>query len=87
MGLNKKKIIIAIPARLESARLPNKVLKEINGKPMLQRVLDRCRESKVKCQIIVCTDSEEINKSVIEWGYKVKLTSKNCSSEAKELLQ
>ena len=70
MGLNKKKIIIAIPARLESTRLPNKVLKDINGKPMLQRVLDRCRDSKVGGQIIVCTDSEEIKKSVIDWGYK-----------------
>ncbi len=85
MGLNKKKIIIAIPARLESARLPNKVLKDINGKPMLQRVLDRCRESKVKCQIIVCTDSEEINKSVIDWGYTVKLTSKNCNSGSQRI--
>ena len=85
MGLSKKKIIIAIPARLESSRLPNKVLKDINGKPMLKRVLDRCRDSKVESQIIVCTDSEEIKKSVIEWGYKVKLTSKNCNSGSQRI--
>ena len=85
MGLNRKKIIIAIPARLESARLPNKVLKDINGKPMLQRVLDRCRDSNVESKIIVCTDSEEIKKSVIGWGYEIKLTSKNCDSGSQRI--
>ena len=73
MGLSKKKIIIAIPARLESARLPNKVLKDINGKPMLLRVLDKCRESKVESQIVVCTDSEEIKKSLLYGSCEEKI--------------
>ena len=85
MGLSKKKIIIAIPARLESSRLPNKVLKDINGKPMLLRVLDKCRDSNIESQIIVCTDSEEIKKRVIDWGYKIKLTSKNCNSGSERI--
>lgn len=84
MGL-KKRIVIAIPARLESQRLPNKVLKNINGKPMLKRVLDRCSNCEVESQIFVCTDSEEIKKNVIKWGYEIKLTPKNCSSGSQRI--
>jgi len=84
MGLNKK-IIIAIPARLESKRFPNKVLKNINGQPMLKRVLDRCSKCEVESEIIVCTDSEEIKKNVIDWGYEIKLTSKNCNSGSQRI--
>jgi len=75
-----KKLIVAIPARLNSKRLPNKVLKDINGAPMLKRVLDRCSINQNNDQIIVCTDSEKIIKNVKQWGYKVKLTSANCDS-------
>ena len=34
-----------IPARLASTRLPQKVLLEIAGKPMVRRVYERARES------------------------------------------
>ena len=79
------KCLIAVPARLESKRLPNKVLKDINGKPMLRRVLDKCSDCKVEAKVIVCTDSEEIKKSVNEWGYEIKLTSKNCNSGSQRI--
>ena len=35
-----QKAVVAVPARLQSSRLPNKVLAEIGGKPMIQRVLE-----------------------------------------------
>ncbi|MGA0804390.1 MAG: cytidylyltransferase domain-containing protein, partial [Ilumatobacteraceae bacterium] len=31
------KFVVAVPARLESTRLPRKVLADIGGRPMLQR--------------------------------------------------
>ena len=37
------KSIIVVPARLDSSRLPKKVLAEIKGKPMLIRVLEQCK--------------------------------------------
>jgi len=40
------KSVIAVPARLESSRLPRKVLADIGGKAMLQRVLEQCALSK-----------------------------------------
>ena len=34
--------VVAVPARLASSRLPDKVLADIGGKPMIQRVLEQC---------------------------------------------
>ena len=78
--MDKKKIIIAIPARLESKRLPNKILLDICGEPMIKRVLDRVKKTDTNCPLFLCTDSNQVKNLCIEWGYKVIKTSKDCSS-------
>lgn len=55
---------IIIPARLGSTRLENKVLAEINGKPMILRVFENCKKAEVG-DVFVSTDSLEV-KAVIE---------------------
>ena len=45
MRSEPKKIVVALPARLESSRLPNKVLADIGGQPMVQQVLERCQQA------------------------------------------
>ena len=54
------KRIAAVPARLESSRLPNKLLADIGGKLMIQRVLERCREARNLDAVVLCTDSVQI---------------------------
>jgi spore coat polysaccharide biosynthesis protein SpsF len=49
------KIVASIQARLGSTRLPKKVLKEINGKPMLLRQVERLRSSRLVDEVIVAT--------------------------------
>lgn len=49
--------IAIIQARMGSTRLPGKVLKEINGKPMLSYLLDRVLKSKKLDKIIIATSS------------------------------
>ena len=73
-------VIVAIPARLKSSRLPNKVLADIGGKPMIKWVLDQCFKSKLIDQLFLCTDDNYLNKKAIEWGYKSLLTNQNCNS-------
>ena len=52
-----RKCVVAVPAPLQSSRLPNKVLADIGGKPMIQRVLERCREARSIEAVVLCTDS------------------------------
>ena len=73
-------VVIAVPARLESSRLPNKVLCDIGGKPMIQRVLDQCSLSKLSNNLVLCCDDKNLLKKSESWGYKGFLTSKKCSS-------
>tara|TARA_B100000212_G_C27310209_1_gene505385 strand:+ start:314 stop:1129 length:816 start_codon:yes stop_codon:yes gene_type:complete len=74
------KIIIAIPARLESKRLPNKVIKEIGNKLMIERVLTQCRNVQDICEIVLCTDSEKLIGISEKLGFKSIKTIKNCNS-------
>ena len=74
------KLIIAVPARLDSLRLPRKVLIDIAGEPMLKRVLDRCKLVKESSAVVLCTDSKEIKNLAEEWGVKVLMTSEKCTS-------
>lgn len=51
--------IAIIQARMSSTRLPKKVLKKINGKPMLRYLLDRLLKSKYINKIIVATSTDK----------------------------
>ena len=55
----KKRIVIIIPARLKSIRLEKKLLREVNGLPMIVRVAQRAKELALG-RVIVGTDSLEI---------------------------
>jgi 3-deoxy-manno-octulosonate cytidylyltransferase (CMP-KDO synthetase) len=65
---------------LQSSRLPNKVLADIGGKPMIQRVLERCRESTAVDAVVLCTDSQELQQRAAVWGFPVLMTAESCSS-------
>ena len=67
------KFIISIPARLESSRLPNKVLEDIEGKPMLLRVLEQCSKKIDKSKIVLCTDNDKIISLVQKSGIMILL--------------
>lgn len=54
------KIIGVIPARYASTRFPGKPLALIAGKPLLQRVVERCQEAKDLAEVIVATDDKRI---------------------------
>ena len=49
-----------IPARLESTRLPRKMLLAETGKPLIQHTWEAAKQAKLLDQVIVATDSEEI---------------------------
>ena len=85
MGLNTIKSLIAVPARLNSKRLPKKILKNIGGEPMIKRVLDQCSKSFNKREIVLCTDSNQLLSLAKEWGYKVFLTKNDCTSGSERI--
>ena len=71
------KIGIVIPARLQSERLPNKVLRPFLGKVMIEHVWKRANLIQEKVEIVIATDSLEIKKVCETFGANVMLTSNN----------
>ena len=65
---------VVIPARYGSTRLPGKPLIDLNGKPMIQHVIDRALESHAT-NVIVATDDQRIVDAVKTTDATVVLTS------------
>lgn len=75
------KILALVQARMGSTRLPNKVMKEICGRPMISILLERLSKSKEISKIILATsvdNKNEILKTYVnELGYDVYQGSEN----------
>ena len=69
------KAIAVIPARLQSTRLPRKVLRQIAGRPLIARVYEGVRSSPLLDEVIVATDSEEILQLCRQHGWNARMTS------------
>ncbi len=72
-------MIIVIPARYASTRLPGKALVDIGGKPMIEHVYARARASKAD-RVIVATDDERIADAVHAFGGEVCMTGSHHQS-------
>lgn len=65
---------VAIPARYASERLPGKPLLALVGRPMLQHVWERARQSSA-VEVVVATDDERIADAADAFGADVCMTS------------
>jgi len=68
------KFSVIIPARYAATRLPGKPLLDIAGKPMIQHVYERALESGA-AQVIIATDSPQIEVAAQQFGAETCLTS------------
>lgn len=53
------KVVAIIQARVGASRLPGKVLLDISGEPMLDRVVKRTRRSQIIDQVVVATSTDQ----------------------------
>ena len=74
-GIAELKIGIIIPARLESERLPNKVIKPYLGKPMIEHVWRRSQLASSNVETVIATNSVEIATLCKTFNAKTLITS------------
>src|SRR4030088_1680132 len=67
-------VVIVIPARYGSTRLPGKPLVSLAGTTMIQRVYERAKLSKLATRVIVATDDARIIKAVEAFGGEARMT-------------
>ena len=58
--MSPPKNLVIIPARLSSQRLPNKVLLDLAGKPIIQRVYEQAKKAKAIDEVFIATDSQQV---------------------------
>ncbi len=67
-------VIGIIPARLQSSRLPGKMLLRESGKPLIQYAWEAASRSGKLSEVIIATDSEEIATVARGFGARVEMT-------------
>lgn len=70
---------VIIPARYQSQRLPGKVLMDICGKTMIQRVYEQACQSSA-ANVIVATDDSRVVSVVKAFGGQVCMTASDHES-------
>ncbi|MDA9801827.1 3-deoxy-manno-octulosonate cytidylyltransferase [Candidatus Pseudothioglobus singularis] len=70
---------VIIPARYASSRLPAKMLKEINGKSLIEHTYSNAIKSNASC-VIIATDDERIKTVAEGFGAEVCMTNDSHTS-------
>ncbi len=87
MEVSTQRIVIVIPARYGSTRLPGKPLVDIGGKPMVQHVYERALNVTSAQRVIVATDDERVQQAVLKFGGECLLTSPDHQSGTDRLTE
>ncbi len=74
------KSYIVIPARLRSTRLPEKLLLDETGKPLIQHTYEAAQQAGRPTGVCVAADDERIAEAVREFGGEVVLTDPDAPS-------
>ena len=79
------KAIGLIPTRLNSTRLPQKALLQINDIPLIIHTYKRAKLSKKLDDVYICCDDKKIESVAKKYGANVLITSKNHSNGAERI--
>ncbi|ALK10540.1 3-deoxy-manno-octulosonate cytidylyltransferase [Blastochloris viridis] len=71
--MSADRVVLLVPARFASTRLPGKPLADINGRPMIAHVVDRAREAMLG-EVVVATDDDAIARAAEAAGATAVMT-------------
>jgi 3-deoxy-manno-octulosonate cytidylyltransferase (CMP-KDO synthetase) len=84
---NSVSVVVLIPARYQSSRLPGKALADIGGHPMIEHVYRRASSARGVRDVIVATDDQRIVDAVTAFGGHARMTSATHSSGTDRLAE
>ena len=79
-------VVVIIPARIGSTRLPGKVLLPINGKPLVWHVYNACKRAGIG-KVMVAVDHKSITSALTKHGTITVLTSPFHNSGTDRILE
>jgi 3-deoxy-manno-octulosonate cytidylyltransferase (CMP-KDO synthetase) len=72
--MSDPKVVVVIPSRFGSTRLPGKPLVTLGGKPMVQHVYERAKRAQTVHKVLVATDDQRILEAVQGFGGEARMT-------------
>ncbi|MFM7077607.1 MAG: 3-deoxy-manno-octulosonate cytidylyltransferase [Planctomycetaceae bacterium] len=79
--------VIVIPARLQSSRLPRKMLLAETGRTLVEHTWRAAGRARRACRVVVATDSEEIAAAVEGFGGEAIMTSPDAPSGTARIVE
>lgn len=73
-------VLVVLPARFASTRLPGKPLLRATGKYLVQHAWEQAKRLATATAVIVATDDERIAAAVRSFGGEVAMTSADCAT-------
>ncbi|SCB57997.1 3-deoxy-manno-octulosonate cytidylyltransferase (CMP-KDO synthetase) [Rhizobium aethiopicum] len=83
---NLDDVLVLIPARMASTRLPGKPLADICGLPMIVQVAMRAREAEIG-RVVVAVDDQQVFDTVAAAGFEVVMTSRDHQSGSDRIFE
>lgn len=62
----KERVVAIIQARMSSTRLPGKVLLDLGGRPVLERMIERVKRAKNVTETVVATTTDASDDAIVE---------------------
>ncbi|MFB2603159.1 cytidylyltransferase domain-containing protein, partial [Rhizobium phaseoli] len=83
---NLDEVLVLIPARMASTRLPGKPLADICGLPMIVQVAMRAKEAAIG-RVVVAVDDQQVFDTVSAAGFDVVMTSSDHQSGSDRIFE
>ena len=68
----KERVIAIIQARMSSTRLPGKVLQDLAGRPVLDRMVERVKLAKKVTETVVATTTDPLDQPIVDLCHQLK---------------
>ena len=78
--MSSARTVGVVPARLSSTRFPRKVLEPLAGRPLVLHAYERLSSASLVDDVLIATDSREVESEVIRFGAAVVLVTESCAT-------
>jgi 3-deoxy-manno-octulosonate cytidylyltransferase (CMP-KDO synthetase) len=78
-GDARQRVLVVVPARWGSSRFPGKALADLEGRPLVVRVMANAARMASADRVVLATDDERILRAVRDAGFEAELTGEHAT--------
>lgn len=79
--MSRPRVVVIVQARMGSTRLPGKVLMNLEGRPMLERQLERLQRARTPDAIVIATTTNSRDQPIVELATRLGIATTRGSED------